>query len=156
MSSVTDWVRAHLATPEGNELYSSLGDLPVRDRAERLRGAAVAAKVQPCPMLDAYAGLEAEGQYRADLQQLCSTVTIPDLRDLSHDARAEALERWIAAGARSPRTTELGRLLHDATTPEDRAQVLAEAAKSTAVFTCDVAKILRTPPPEDTDGALAR
>ncbi len=156
MSRVADWVRANLATPQGNELYSSLGDLPVRDRAERLRSAAAAVSVRPCPMVEAYEGLAADGQYRADLQQLCSSLTLPGLRDLGHDARAEALERWIDTEARSPRTNELGRLLHDAATPEDRARVLSEAAKSALVFSCDVVKTLRTPVPEDTDGAVAK
>jgi hypothetical protein len=150
MPALGDWVRGHLATPEGNELVATLGDLPMADRAGVLQASAVAQRVTPCPMAASYDALVAEGDARADLQRLCSYVTFPDLAQDDDAARLEALEDWIAREARDPRTKALADPLRAAGSPADRARVLRAAARAIGIVTCDVAKVLESaPPPPD-------
>ena len=147
MQALTAWVRAHLTTPEGNELLSSLGDAPMSARAARLGDAAASAAVGPCPMTAAYEFLVRDGDYRADLQRLCSYVTFPDLAADDDAARLAALEDWIEGQARNPRTKALAGPLRGAGTAAERARVLRQASGEIGIFTCDVAKTVETPPP---------
>jgi hypothetical protein len=147
MPALGDWLRGHLATPEGNELLAALGDLPMADRAARLRASAVAQGVAPCPMAASYDALVAEGDARADLQRLCSYVTFPDLALSDDAARLAVLEEWIAQAANDPRTKALAGPLRAAESPADRARVLRAAARDIGIFTCDVAKVLEIAPP---------
>ncbi len=148
MPALTEWLRGHLGTPEGNALLSSLGDAPVPDRAPRLRSAAAALGLGECPMAQSYEALVADGDYRADLQRLCSYVTFPDLAAGDDATRLATLEAWIAGDAANARTRALAGPLRDAETPADRARVLREASRAIDIFTCDVAKVLETPVPD--------
>lgn len=144
MQKVAQWARDHLATPEGNRFFSDLGDARLVERAKRLRGEADAQHVAACPMAAAYQALAAEGEYRADMQRLCSGVTFSKLAGLDDDARLAKLEEWIANEAKSPRTKELAEPLKQAASPADRAKLLRETAARLDVFSCDVAKTLET------------
>jgi hypothetical protein len=148
MPALGDWMRRHVTTPEGNELLATLGDLPVADRADRLRSAASAQGVTSCPMAASYDALVAEGDARADLQRLCSYVTFPDLAQGDDSARLAVLEGWIAGEARDPRAKALADPLRAADSPADRARVLRTAAREIGIFTCDIAKVLESPPPD--------
>jgi hypothetical protein len=143
---LTAWVRAHLATPEGNQFYSSLGDVRVEDRARRLSDEAVASRVASCPMVGSYDKLAADAEYRRDLQRVCSRGTLPDLADLDDSARLEAIAQFIDANAKSSRTRDLAERLREAGNPVDRARILRQAAHATDVFTCDVASTLELGP----------
>src|SRR5580698_3177306 len=147
MPALTEWLRGHLATPEGNALLSSLGDAPVADRAPRLRSAAAALDLGECPMAQSYEALVTDGDYRADLQRLCSQLTFPDLAAGDDATRLATLEAWIAGEAANARTRALAGPLRDAPTPADRARVLREASRAIDIFSCDVAKVLESPIP---------
>jgi hypothetical protein len=144
MSKVTQYVRAHLETPEGNQLYSALTDAKLLDRAKRLQTEANAQKLGACPSVAAYQQIAAEGEYRSDLQRLCSSMTFPKLGELDDDGRLSKLEEWIDQHARSPRTKELGEPLRQGAAA-DRAKLLRDSASKMDVFSCDVAKILEGP-----------
>jgi len=149
MAAVADWTRARLGTPDGNALYATLEDLPVAERSARLALAASALGIPSCPLAAAYDRLVDDGRVRADMQHLCSRITFPDLIDLAGGERAAAIERWIdAEGATTP-VRALGPPIRAAATPQDRAQILNEAARSVDVLTCDVAKDLLAPDPAD-------
>lgn len=143
-SKVTQWVRAHLATPEGNELYSGLGEMKVHDRGKRLQSTADELKVGACPAVASYEKVAADGDYKTDLQRLCSNVTFPKLAELDDAARLAALEEWIDKNAKSPRTKELADPLRQGGPPE-RAKLLRDTANKENVYTCDVAKTLEAP-----------
>jgi hypothetical protein len=147
MQALTAWLRGHLTTPEGNELLSRLGDAPMSARAARLRDAAASVGAGACPMTASYESLVNDGDYRADLQRLCSYVTFPDLAAGDDAARLAALEDWIEGQAKNPRTQALAAPLRSAGTPAERARVLREASGEMGIYTCDVAKTLETPPP---------
>ena len=144
MSKVTAYVRQHLATPEGNQFYSTLSDAKLADRAKRLQSESSTLGLRSCPMVAAYEKLAAEGDYRADLQHLCSNVAFPHLGEIDDAARLQKLEEWIDQGARSPRTKELADPLRQGT-PADRAKLLRDAAAKVDVFSCDLAKTLEGP-----------
>jgi hypothetical protein len=148
MPALTEWLRGHLGTPEGNAILSRLGDAPMPDRAPRLRSAAAALGLGECPMAQSYETLVADGDYRADLQRLCSQLTFPDLAAVDDPSRLAALEGWIASDAANARTKALAGPLRDAETPAERARVLRQASRAIDIFTCDVAKIIESPPPD--------
>jgi hypothetical protein len=147
MPALTEWIRGHLTTPEGNTIFASLGDVGAAERGSRLRAEAAARGIEACPLAAAYDGLAADADARAELQRVCSYVTFPDLSALDDAARLDALEAWIERDASTPRTRALAGLLRDASTPADRAAVLRAAATALDVFTCDVAGVLERPPP---------
>jgi hypothetical protein len=141
---VTAWIRAHLATAEGNELFSSLSDARLVDRAKRLKEESSSRNVAPCPMIASYERLAAEGEYRGDLQHACSSMTFPRLAELDDGARLDKIEEWVDTQAKSPRTKELAAQLQRAPAPE-RGKVLRDTAGNMDVFSCEVAKILESP-----------
>jgi hypothetical protein len=152
MPALGVWLRGHVATPEGNELLARLGDAPMADRAPRLRSAAAARGIGECPMARSYEGLVADGDYRADLQRLCSFVTFPDLAGSDDAARLDALEEWIESQAANARTKALADPLRRAATPGERARLLRAASREMDIFTCDIAKTLESPPPSPDGG----
>jgi hypothetical protein len=143
-SKVTQYVRAHLATPEGNQLYSTLSEAKLHDRAKRLRSEAESLKIDACPAVTSYEQVAADGDYRADLQRLCSSTTFSKLGELDDAERLAKLEDWIDKEARSPRTKELADPLRQGGGAE-RAKLLRETASKVDVFSCDVAKTLEGP-----------
>ena len=147
LGGVTERIRARLATPEGNNLLSRLRDLPIGERAERLRTEAQAVRLPRCPMVETYHQLAAEGEYRSDVQRLCSYVTFPGLRDLDDRLRIMTLAAWIEEAARTERLRELGTILRRAATTSEAVAALRDAAAEIDVFTCDTAKVLDTPLP---------
>ncbi len=147
MPALGEWLRGHLTTPDGNTLLSRLGDVPVADRASRLREAADALGVAPCPMAESYAALGVDADYRADLQRLCSYVTFPGLADLDDEARLAAVETWIEGASANARTRDLAGPLRSAETPAERAAILRGASRAMDIYTCDIAKVLESPPP---------
>ncbi|MGD0524679.1 MAG: AgmX/PglI C-terminal domain-containing protein [Polyangiaceae bacterium] len=144
-SKVTAYVRQHLTTPEGNTFYSSLSDAKLVERAKRLKGEASAQGIASCPAVAAYEKMAAEGDYRADLQHLCSIVAFSHLAEADDAGRLQRLEDWIDQGARSPRTKDVGDALRQGATGADRAKVLRDAAFKVDIFTCDLAKTLEGP-----------
>jgi hypothetical protein len=145
MAKVTSWVRGHLATPEGNKFFSALGDAKVIERAKRLQGEATTLHIQSCPMVASYELVAAQGDYRSDLQHLCSTAAFPKLAELDDPNRLARLEDWIADKARSPRTKELADPLRQAATPAERGKLLRDTAAKMDVYSCDGAKTLESP-----------
>jgi hypothetical protein len=146
MPALGEWVRAHLATPEGNELCAALSDAPFVDRAARLRSEARTLGLAACPLARSYAELAAEGDARADLQRLCSYVTFPGIEQLDDGARLERVESWIERDAASAGTKALAEPLRRADTPLDRARLLRAYANELGVLSCDLAKTLESPP----------
>ncbi|HEY8039762.1 MAG TPA: AgmX/PglI C-terminal domain-containing protein [Polyangiaceae bacterium] len=147
MSKVTQWVRGRLATPEGNELFSTLSDAKLADRAKRLQGEADSLKVGACPMVPAYQALAASGEYRADVQHLCSSILFPKLAELDDADRLARLQGWVDTEAKSPRTKELAGALRQAPAAE-RAKLLRDAATKVDIFSCDTARVLDSPQAE--------
>jgi hypothetical protein len=145
MPKVSKWIRDHLGTPEGNELFSTLSDAKLLERAKKLQQEADANKVGACPMVQAYQQVAAEGEYRSDLQRLCSSIAFPKLAEMDDAGRLSKIEDWINKDARSPRTKELIEPLRQGS-PADRAKLLRDTATKYDVFSCDVAKILESPP----------
>jgi hypothetical protein len=144
LQKLTQWVRANLETPEGNQLFSSVTEAHLTERAKRLKSEASAQNVASCPLVASYEQLAAEGEYRADLQHLCSSLSFPHLIELDDAGRLAKLVEWIDAQARSPRTKELSAQLGQAPPPE-RAKLLRDAAGKVDVFTCDTTKVLDSP-----------
>jgi hypothetical protein len=144
MPKVSRWVRDHLGTPEGNELFSTLSDAKLSDRAKRLQQEADANKISACPMVQSYQQLSAEGEYRTDLQRLCSSIAFPKLAELDDAGRLAKIEEWIDKEAKSPRTKELGEQLRPGT-PADRAKLLRDTSNKFDIFSCEVAKTLESP-----------
>jgi hypothetical protein len=147
MSRVMEWVRAHLTTPEGNKLFSDIANAQVIDRAGKLRRESSAQRIAVCPMVDAYERLAAMNAYRADLQKICSTLTLPDLEDQDDDTRLARLQDLVDTQAKSPRTRELIEPLRRAAAGA-RGRLLRGAAADVDVHPCDVAKAFECPPPE--------
>jgi hypothetical protein len=145
MPKVSKWIRDRLATPEGNELFSTLSDAKLLDRAKKLQLEADANKVASCPIVQAYQQVAAEGEYRSDLQRLCSSIAIPKLAEMDDAGRLAKIEEWINKDAKSPRTKELIEPLRQGT-PADRAKLLRDAASKYDVFSCEVAKTIESPP----------
>jgi hypothetical protein len=149
MPALGEWLRGHLTTPDGNTLLSRLGDVPVAERASRLREAAASLGIAPCPMAESYAALGVDADYRADLQRLCSYVTFPGLADVDDEARLDAIEAWIEGTSANARTRDLAGPLRSAETPAERATILRRASRAMDIYTCDLAKLLESPPPLD-------
>jgi hypothetical protein len=151
MAKVRQWVRAHLATPEGNEFFSSLDDSRVAERAKRLQAEATIVQLGSCPMAASYELVAAQGDYRSDLQHLCSNAAFPRLVEQDDAGRLTRLLDWIDAQAKSPRTKELSAPLRQAGTGAERAKLLRETAGKMDVYSCDSAKTLESaqqaPPP---------
>jgi hypothetical protein len=145
MSKVTAYVRQHLATPEGNTFYSTLSDAKLIERAKRLKSEASTLGIGSCPMVAAFEKAAAEGDYRGDLQHLCSSVAFSHLAEQDDAARLQRLEDWIDQGAKSPRTKDLAEPLRQGATPADRAKVLRDAAAKVDIFSCELAKTLEGP-----------
>jgi hypothetical protein len=145
MSKVTASVRQHLGTPEGNTFFSTLSDAKLAERAKKLKGEASTLGIGSCPMVAAFEKAAAEGDYRADIQHLCSNVAFSHLAEQDDAARLQRLEDWIDQGAKSPRTKDLSDPLRQAATPSDRAKVLRDAANKVDIFSCDLAKTLEGP-----------
>jgi hypothetical protein len=145
MSKVTTYVRQHLSTPEGNTFFSTLSDAKLVDRAKRLKSETSALGIGSCPMIAAFEKAAAQGDYRADVQHLCSVVAFSHLGEQDDAARLQRLEDWIDKEARSPRTKDLGEALRQGAMPADRATVLRDAATKVDIFTCDLAKTLEGP-----------
>jgi hypothetical protein len=146
-SKMTSWLRDHLGTPEGNELFSSVADSKVTDRAKVLQDGADKAHVTPCPLVQTYERIAADADYRVDLQRLCSTFTFPKLLASDDATRLQMVEDWIDKNSISPRTKDLADPLRQAQTGADRAKVLRETATKMDVFSCENAKMLETPTP---------
>ncbi len=145
MAKVTQWVRGQLATPEGNEFFSSLAETKMIDRAKRLRGEATTFHIAACPMVASYELVAAEGDYRSDLQHLCSSAAFPRLAELDDAGRLARLEDWIENQAKSPRTKELADRLRQPTTGAERARLLRDTAGKMDVYSCDGARTLESP-----------
>ncbi len=152
-SKVTQWVRDHLGTPEGNQLYSTMSDTKIAERSKKLQEAADQEHVSPCPIVASYQQIAAHGDQRSDVQHLCSDITFPKLPTMDDAARLTAMEQWIDTTAKSPRTKELGAALQKAATGADRAKVLSDAAMALDIFMCTTAKTLETPPISSPTGA---
>jgi hypothetical protein len=144
MPKVTQWIRANLETPEGNTFFSTLSDTRLAERAKRLQTESAAVKLAACPMVSAYEALFAEGEYRSDLQNLCSSLTFSKLVELDDDGRLAKIEEWIDKQAKSPRTKELADPLRKAP-PAGRAKLLRDTGVPMDVFTCETAKTLDSP-----------
>jgi hypothetical protein len=151
-SKMSSWLRDHLGTPEGNELFSSVADSKVGDRSKVLQDGADKAHVNPCPLVATYQRLAAEADYRVDVQHLCSTFTFPKLLAGDDATRLQMLEDWIDKNAISPRTKDLADPLRQASTGADRAKVLRDAATKMDVFSCENAKTLEAPTPTPLKG----
>ena len=145
MSKVTAYVRQHLATPEGNTFYSALSDARLVERAKRLKSEASTLGIGSCPMVSAFEKAAAEGDYRGDLQHLCSNVAFSHLAEQDDAARLQRLEDWIDQGAKSPRTKDLAEPLRKGATPADRAKLLRDAAAKVDIFSCELARTLEGP-----------
>jgi hypothetical protein len=145
MPKVTQWARDRLGTPEGNELFSSLSDTPKHaDKAKLLQAKASELKID-CPLVASIQKLAAEGEYRSDIQHLCSRVSFPRLDEMTDDARVARMKDWIDNQAKSPRTKELGDALVQAA-PGDRSKVLSDAvSKMDGVNNCENTKVLGSP-----------
>jgi hypothetical protein len=140
-AGLTQWTIAHLRTPEGNRLLSAMRDESVGERARRLKQEALVAGVRPCPLVDSLDAMAADAAYRHDVQRLCSTLTFPALADQDPAARLEALEDWVVAQAKSPRTRSITEALRLAD-PSERPAVLRRASGAAGIFTCDIARVL--------------
>jgi len=146
-SKMSTWLRDHLGTPEGNELFSSVADSKVADRAKVLQDGADKAHVSPCPLVQTYQRIAADSDHRVDVQRLCSAFTFPKLLASDDATRLQMLEDWIDKNSVSPRTKDLADPLRQAATGADRAKVLREVATKMDVFSCETAKTLETPTP---------
>lgn len=144
MPKVTQWARDRLTTPEGNELFSTLSDAKLNERAKLLQAKATELNVTPCPLVAAIQKVAAEGEYRADLQHLCSRVSFPKLDEMTDDERVSKMKEWIDTLAKSPRTKELVDPLVQAA-PGDRGKLLTDTASKMDVFNCENAKTLGSP-----------
>jgi hypothetical protein len=144
MSKVTAYVRQHLDTPEGNELFSTLSDAKLAERATHLQSEAARVGVPSCPVVEAYERLGAQEEYHADIQHLCSSAAFPHLGEADDAGRLQRLEDWIVQAAQSPRTKELGDALRQGT-PADRAKLLRQTATGVDVYRCDLARTLESP-----------
>ncbi|HZU83232.1 MAG TPA: hypothetical protein VE987_09960 [Polyangiaceae bacterium] len=147
MADVTAWTRANLTTPEGNELFTTIGYAPLESRAGLLRAEASAVGLRGCAAAASYERLTLDAEYRGDLQRLCSRVTFPDLADQDDAARLGVLTDWIGRQARSPRTRDLAAALGGAR-PIERAALLRAEARAMAVFSCELARTLDVPRPD--------
>ncbi len=152
-SKVTQWVRDHLGTPEGNQFYSTITDTRMSERAKKLQDAAGQAGVAPCPIVTSYEQIAAQGDARADVQHLCSEIAFPKLLTADEPARMDMLQKWIDASAKSPRTKELGAALQSAPAGPARAKVLTDAASKMDIFTCINGRSLESPAPPLPTGA---
>lgn len=152
VSKMSSWLKDHLGTPEGNELFSNVSDAKVADRAKILQDGADKANVTPCPLVETYKRVAADADYRVDVQRLCSTFTFPKLLASDEDTRLQMLEDWIGKMAVSPRTKDLGDALRQAPAGADRAKVLRDVAQKVDVFSCENAKTLETPTPTPLKG----
>jgi hypothetical protein len=141
---VTQWIRGNLDTPEGNTFYSSLNDTKLADRGKRLQTEADSLKIPACPLVAAYERLDAEAEYRADVQKVCSSLTFPKLAELDDDGRLAAIEDWIDKLAKSPRTKELGAALRSAPAAA-RPKTLRDTGTDLDVFSCETARVLEGP-----------
>jgi hypothetical protein len=142
MGNVTEWVRGHLTTRQGGEFFASLRDEPLGDRARDLRAQAHALALGGCPLAQSYDELQAQAEYRADLQRLCSRFTFPGLGELAPAQRVQRLAEWIETEAITPRARLLAAPMGSARTVTDSGALLAQAAAEANLFTCDLAGTL--------------
>lgn len=152
-SRVEPWLRSHLGTPEGNQLYSALRDARVSDRPKKMQDAADDAHISPCPLVQSYQQALADADARSDVQHLCSEITFSKLLASDDDARLKMIEDWIDKSAKSPRTKDLGAALRQAQTGPARAKVLSDAATKNDIYSCQNVKTLENPPPAAPSGA---
>ena len=151
-SKLSAWVRDHLGTPEGNELYSAITESRVAERCKKLQDEADKAHVAPCPLVQSYQQLAAASEARSDLQHLCSTLNFPKLLASDDAVRMTMIQQWTDAQAKSPRTKEIVEQMRQASAGADRAKVLRDAAGKLDVYSCENAKSLEAPPPPEPTG----
>lgn len=144
MSKVTGYIRDHLATPEGNTFFSSLSDAKLAERAKRLESESSTLGIKSCPMVAAFERLAAAGEYRGDVQRLCSNATFPHFGEADDATRLQRLEDWIDQQAKSPRTKELAEPLRQGT-PANRAKFLRDTGNKVDIFSCELARTLEGP-----------
>ncbi len=145
MAKVTEWVRGRLTTRQGRELFASLRDEPLGDRARDLRAEARAASFGTCPLAESFEELQRQAEYRTDLQHLCSRFTFPGLAELAPPERVQRLAEWIDAQATTARARVLASPLRSATARDSRL-LLAQAAAEANLLSCDVAGALEAAP----------
>ena len=151
-AKLSQWIRDHLGTPEGNETYSAITDSKVADRAKKLQDEADKAHVSPCPLVQSYQQLAAASEARSDVQHLCSTLSFPKLLASDDATRLTMVQQWADTSAKSPRTKELLDQLRQAPAGPERAKVLRDAAGKLDVYSCENAKSFEAPPPPEPTG----
>jgi hypothetical protein len=152
-SKVGQWVKDHLGTPEGNQLFAAISESKLVERSKKLKDAASDQGVSPCPITASYEQLAAKGEARADVQHLCSEISFPRLMSADEPGRLDMLLKWIDQSAKSPGTKDIGAALQKAAPGAERAQVLTDAASKLDIFSCGNAKTLATPAPPPPTGA---
>jgi hypothetical protein len=142
---VTQWIRGHLTTRQGRELFASLRDAPVGVRAHLLRAQARAARSSACPLAESYDALSADDINRRDLQRLCSIITFPDLPNFDPLTRLQVVSEWLLTRGTAPIVHSLAIAASGISTPRDFAALLRNAAGESDVVTCDVARQIEAP-----------
>lgn len=152
ITKVGAWVRDHLGTPQGNQLFATLNEAKVVDRPKKLQDAADGVHVAPCALVPTLQKLAAQADARSDMQHLCSEPNFPKFYASDDATRLTMLETWIDQNAKSPQTKDLGVALKAAPPGPERAKVLTDAANKLDVFSCANARSLEKPPPPVPNG----
>ncbi len=107
MPKVVQWLRENLETPEGNTFFSSLTDAKLTERGKKLQSESEAVGLPACPTVAAYERLGAQAEYRADLQHLCSSLTLPKLAEKTTTVASPPSRTGLTSkrGAREPRSS---------------------------------------------------
>lgn len=147
--SVSKWTKEHLDTPEGSAWYTDLMKKGPSDRAKALDEEAKKLGLKSCPIVASYQAQAVEGQYRSDLQLLCSLSGMTGIDKLSDDDKLAKIQKWGETSAKSPRTKEAIAKLA-AAPAKQRGDVLRATANDASVYICELANVLAQPPaPEE-------
>lgn len=154
-ASVVKWIKEHLDTPEASSWFTEIGKKSLPDRSKALDDEAKRLGIGGCPLVASYEALNADGQYKSDLRLLCTMNGLAGIESLPDDQRLAKMQEWGEKQAKSPRTKDAVAKVAKAV-PKDRGDVLRGIANDDAVYQCELANVLASPPtaPETAGGFI--
>jgi hypothetical protein len=141
---VVNWMKSNVDSAEGVALVTDLSQKRKGDAATELAAEAKKVKLASCPLADAYAKVQSDSDYKADMARMCAGLEFPNLETQSDDARIARIKEWADKKATSPRTASFVHEL-EGLPANARGKRMRDEAAANDKFMCEVAATLDAP-----------
>jgi hypothetical protein len=138
------WAKDHAETPEASAWLTELLKKGMSERAKTLKDEAQKYGIASCPLATTYERMRLEGEYRADLLAMCTSMDVGVVELGDDDERLRLMLEWINAKAKSTRTKALADDLAKADA-KARPGILRDAASGMSVYQCELVATLLKP-----------